>query len=79
VTLYFRRLTTRLGMPEIRLHDLRHFAATTALKSGEPDVVVSGMLGHSKTQTTKDLYFDFIPTDATGATDAIGKAIEWDR
>ena len=63
-------------MPGVRLHDLRHFAATTAMKSGQPDVVVSRMLGHSRTQTTKDLSFDFMPK---GATDAIGNAIAWDR
>jgi len=44
-----------------------------------PDVVVSRMLGHSRTQTTKDLYSDFMPKDATGATDAIGNVIAWDR
>jgi len=37
------------------------------------------MLGHSRTQTTKDLYSDFMPKDATGATDAIGNVIAWDR
>jgi len=66
-------------MPGVRLHDLRHFAATTALRSGQPDVVVSRMLGDSRTQTTKDPYFDFMPKDPTGATDAIGDAIAWDR
>jgi len=66
-------------MPGVRLHDLRHFAATTALRSGQPDVVVSRMLGDSRTQTTKDPYFDFMPKDPTGATDAISDAIAWDR
>ena len=64
------------GGPAARPHALRGHHGD---ESGQPDVVVSRMLGHSRTQTTKDSSFDFMPKDATGATDAIGNAIAWDR
>ncbi|MEV0004084.1 hypothetical protein AB0H28_17595 [Micromonospora sp. NPDC050980] len=37
---YFDRLVKRLGLPPIRLHDLRHGAATMALKAGAKMKVV---------------------------------------
>jgi integrase len=36
VTLAFRRLCKRTGIEGVRLHDLRHFAATRMLVAGVP-------------------------------------------
>jgi integrase len=77
LTLYFRRLTTRLGMQGVRLHDLRHHAASAALTAGVPDITVSRMLGHSRTSTTKDLYGHVMPEDLSAASEAIGRGIAW--
>src|SRR5438093_13513811 len=67
-------------VPGARLHDLRHFAATEALKAGVPDLNVSRMVGHSRTSTTKDLYGHVIPEDMSAAATAIGDALgAWDR
>ncbi len=35
------------GLPAIRLHDMRHTAATVMLATGVPPVTVAGILGHS--------------------------------
>ncbi|WP_370346571.1 site-specific integrase [Catenulispora sp. MAP5-51] len=47
VTGLFDRLVRDAALPPIRLHDLRHGAATHALDAGVPVKVVSDMLGHS--------------------------------
>ncbi|MFF0371236.1 site-specific integrase [Micromonospora sp. NPDC005087] len=56
VTQRFRRLVKRAGLPPIRLHDLRHGAATFALDAGVDIKVVSDQLGHSTTTLTRDTY-----------------------
>ena len=40
----------------IRVHDLRHTAASMALMKGIPGKVVQEMLGHSHYSTTMDIY-----------------------
>jgi integrase len=52
----FRRLIDRGGFPPVRLHDLRHSAATIALQAGVDVKVVSEQLGHSTTTLTRDTY-----------------------
>lgn len=52
----FDRLVRRAGVPRIRLHDLRHTAATTMLEEGVPLKIVTERLGHSSTRITADLY-----------------------
>ncbi len=46
----------RLGLPRIRLHDLRHTWATLALQAGIHPKVVSERLGHSTIAITLDIY-----------------------
>jgi hypothetical protein len=46
-------LREALGIPEVRLHDLRHSFASDALMSGVPLAVVGEMLGHRQASTTK--------------------------
>lgn len=50
------RLSKQAGVPRIRVHDLRHTAATLMLKSGTPVKVVSETLGHASIRVTLDLY-----------------------
>jgi integrase len=52
----FLPLLKKAGVPKIRIHDLRHTAATLLLAQGENPKVVSERLGHSKVQTTLDIY-----------------------
>lgn len=45
------------GLPDVRLHDIRHKHATTLVDSGlVPIMDVSARLGHSKVSTTVDVY-----------------------
>jgi integrase len=52
----FGQLTRQLGLPPVRLHDLRHGAATLALASHADLKVIQQMLGHSSIVTTADTY-----------------------
>ena len=44
------------GLPTIRLHDLRHTAATLALTAGVHPKVVQERLGHANISVTLDTY-----------------------
>ena len=52
----FEKLVARSDLPTLRLHDLRHTAASVALAEGVPLKVVSEMLGHSSVAITADVY-----------------------
>jgi integrase len=41
------------GLPHIRLHDLRHGAATLAVTAGESILFVQAQRGHSSVRTTQ--------------------------
>lgn len=57
-----RKLTTQSVLPRIRFHDLRHTAASLMLNNVVLVIVVSQILGHSKTSITMDLYGHLIPS-----------------
>ena len=57
----FERLGKAAGLPEIRLHDLRHSYATAALALGIPTKIVSERLGHSSIAITSDTYQHVLP------------------
>ena len=61
VTRRFHRLRQELGLPRIRLHDLRHTSATLGLESGESLKEVSARLGHAALSVTADLYTEVTP------------------
>lgn len=56
VSVTFRKMLIKHGLPRIRFHDLRHTNATLMLKKNVDLKVVQEMLGHSKLSTTADLY-----------------------
>ena len=47
-------------MKEVRLHDLRHHAATVLLNNRVSPRVVAERLGHTRVSTTLDIYAQFI-------------------
>jgi integrase len=66
----FNTLVRELGLPPIRLHDLRHGAATLALASRTDLKVIQQMLGHSSIVTTADTYTSVLPETAHRAAQA---------
>ncbi|QKW20943.1 site-specific integrase [Kitasatospora sp. NA04385] len=58
----FERLCTRLALPPVRLHDLRHLAATLMLGAGADLKVVQEVLGHSTIVLTADTYTSVLPS-----------------
>jgi integrase len=52
----FLVISEAAALPRIRLHDLRHSAASAALSAGVPMKVVSERLGHSSMGITADIY-----------------------
>ncbi|MCC5580617.1 site-specific integrase [Microtetraspora sp. AC03309] len=66
----FERLTFAANLPPIRLHDLRHGAATLALAAGTDMKIVSAMLRHSSLSITSDTYTSVLPEVAHEAAEA---------
>lgn len=54
-----------------RLHDLRHWAATTLIARGEDVRLVAGRLGHARPATTLDVYAHFIERGDRGAAEIL--------
>lgn len=68
----FVPLLKRAGLPSIRLHDLRHTAASILAQQGVHIIVVSRLLGHSSTSIALDAYSHAFPDaqrDATAVLD----------
>ena len=59
----------------MRLHDLRHFAATILLSGGKDVKTVSGRLGHANAATTLGVYAHFIEAADADAADHLGAAL----
>jgi len=71
----FARLVHRLGLPAIRLHDLRHAYATRLLEAGVHPKVVADLLGHASTSFTMDTYSHVVPSLRAGAAAVIEAAL----
>jgi integrase len=61
VNVIWHRTCKRLELPQLRMHDLRHTAATLLLQAGIHPKVVQEMLGHSSITITLDRYSHVIP------------------
>ncbi len=58
-----------------RLHDLRHWAATTMIASGEDVRLVAGRLGHARAATTLDVYAHFVEKADGRAAEDLASAL----
>lgn len=56
LSLSWSRHRDKHGAPDVHLHSLRHWYATTALASGVPLHAVSAQLGHAQASTTSNIY-----------------------
>lgn len=57
----FYSITERAGLGHVRIHDLRHTAATLMLRGGINPKVVSERLGHATVSITLDTYSHVLP------------------
>jgi integrase len=73
-TARFIRLRKRMGVT-VRLHDLRHLAASLMLDSGAGVIEVAGRLGHRRPSTTFDVYGHLIGRRDSDLTDAVSDAL----
>lgn len=60
-----------VGVPTIRLHDIRHSSASLELEMGTHMKIVSERLGHAKISTTMDLYSHVSAESQRKAADAL--------
>jgi len=76
VTRRFVALSKAAGLRQVRLHDLRHGAASLMLAAGVPMAIVSKMLRHSSIGITVDTYGHLSEETARTASDAIGALLD---
>jgi len=53
---HFKKLAVDIGVPECRVHDLRHTFAVRSLQNGDDIKTVQDALGHATAAFTLDLY-----------------------
>ena len=71
----FGRMIKNVGLPHIRLHDLRHTHATMMLEAGVHPKVVSERLGHASIGITLDIYSHVLPGLQEAAADKFDRMI----
>lgn len=76
LTKAFQSIRTKLGLHTVRLHDLRHFAATRLLAAGVPVRTVSGRLGHANPSTTLSVYAHFLEASDQAAAAIMGDLLQ---
>jgi integrase len=79
VTKKFIRIRKAMGLDGVRLHDLRHFAATRLLAEGVPVRTVSGRLGHANAATTLGVYAHFLEESDREAAAKLGALLDRGR
>lgn len=75
VTRRFIELHEELGLPPIRLHDLRHGAATLAHAAGAGLKDIQEMLGHSSITITSDTYTSLLPEADLAIAEAAARLV----
>lgn len=75
----FKPIIKRTGLPNVRLHDLRHTAATLLLAKGVNPKVVSEMLGHSNVSITLNVYGHVLPHMQQEAADLMDRVLWGER
>jgi integrase len=68
----WREAIAAIGRPELRVHDLRHTAASVWLGSGADPKVVQRVLGHASAAMTMNLYGHLIDQNLWAAAARLG-------
>ena len=73
---HFRRRTwdkavKAAGLEPLRIHDMRHTAASLAIKAGADVKVIQRMLGHASAAMTLDRYGHLMPGQAEAVADRL--------
>jgi integrase len=63
------------GIVRYTAHELRHVCASLLIASGASDVQVAHQMGHSKIETTKNIYGHLFAQDRTAILDAMNQAV----
>jgi integrase len=71
----FIRASAAAGLPPIRLHDLRHGAASLALQAGADLKVIQDKLGHSSIVLTADTYVSVEPALARREAESTARLV----
>ena len=71
----FKWLLKKNGLPEIKLHDLRHTFATHAIALGVDEKTLAGVLGHTKPSFTLDRYTHVTSEMQERAAGIVGDAL----
>ena len=72
----FQKLVRTHDVPPIRLHDLRHGAASLALSARVDLKVVQHQVGHSSIVTTADTYMSVMPQTAHEGAEATARLVQ---
>ncbi|GAB2835572.1 site-specific integrase [Streptomyces daliensis] len=75
ITRRFIELYEEIGLPPIRLHDLRHGAATLAHAAGADLKDIQEMLGHSSITITSDTYTSLLPEADLAIAEAAARLV----
>jgi integrase len=73
----FQNLCIKIGLPHVTFHSLRHFHASTLLKINIHPKIVQERLGHSRIDTTLDLYTHLVPGMQKEAADKIDELLRY--
>lgn len=76
LTTGFIAVRKKAGLPNARLHDLRHFVPTTLMANGFDAVTLADRLKHSSSKMTLDVYSHVVSERAREAGDAIGRLLD---
>ena len=71
----FKTLLKRVGLPDMRFHDLRHSAATILLTMRVHPKIVQELLGHNQISMTMDIYSHVLPTMQGDAMSQLNDAL----
>lgn len=76
LTKSFHEVISKSALPQVRLHDLRHSAATNLLELGFNVVQVAEWLGHESPNTTLKFYGHAVKSSKMEMADALEKVLE---